>query len=88
MSNRIDTKRVLEAVRKSRNGRTVAGAAKDLGVPKYAVYKMRRAIDVLGQAEVDSLILPGYSITGIEKAVKGKGKREEQPLTEALPILQ
>ena len=84
MSNRIDTKKVLQAVTKSRNGTTAAGAAKHFGVPKYAVYKMRRAIDVLGQAEVDSLIFSGYSITGIEKVVKGKNAREEQPLTEAL----
>ena len=84
MSNRIDTKKVLQAVTKSRNGTTAAGAAKHFGVPKYAVYKMRRAIDVLGQAEVDSLIFSGKSITGIEKVVKGKNEKAEQGVAEGI----
>ena len=50
MAKRIDIKAVMQAVVKSRNGSTAKLAAKDLGVPAYAVYKLRRAIDVLGQA--------------------------------------
>ena len=68
----------MQAVVKSRNGSTAKLAAKDLGVPAYAVYKLRRAIDVLGQAEVDSLIFSGRSIAAIEQAGKdSRGKAKD-----------